>query len=95
MRNYTANKVACFTQMERHSTPLLGLYCSAGAMPGWRWHGAGFTLGSLGVLLFDARGGSEFEVRRVVLGPSQGILERRSVSFEKEFLTQQESQFVT
>ena len=94
LRKITTIKVACFTRIERHSTPLLSLECSIGSQSGWKRWSAGFTP-KFGIAGGQQYAGSGFEVHRLAPCSRPGASELRTVGLKKEFLTQQESQFVT
>ena len=94
LRRITTIKVACFTRIERHSTPLLSLECSIGSQSGWKRWSAGFTP-RFGIAGGQQYAGSGFEVHRLAPCSRPGASELRTVGLKKEFLTQQGSQFVT
>ena len=94
-RNFTTNKVACFTQIERRSTPLLRSGCSGGRVSCLSRWGAGFAPVPPGVFWINEPARTGFEVDGFVLCPPQRIRNLRSARLEKELVAQQESRFVT
>lgn len=94
-RNLTTNKIACFTQMERRSTPLLVSSRSGDRVPCLSRWGAGFAPVPLGVFWISGRVGSGLEVGGCISCLSQRRRNLLRAGLEKEFVAQQESRFVT
>ena len=94
-RNFTTNKVACFTQIERRSTPLLVSICSGDRMSCLSRWGAGFAPVPLGFFRISERVGSGLEVGGSISCLSQRRRNLLRSGLEKEFIAQQESRFVT
>ena len=94
-RNFTTNKVACFTRIERHSTPLLVSGRLGRRVSRLDRSGAGFAPVPPWQLGMFERAGSGVKSDGCVLSASRRNRSLRSVRLEKEFVAQQESRFVT